>query len=107
MVAHLIHITNTDYKLNDAKTLRLIERFTDQLFDQHDTRDEGCQTDDNGVFLREDAKDLIASSAADILKNASILNDCVQQMAQRIEELRNDNATLLEKSQTMIEFHEA
>ena len=107
MVAHLLHITATDYKLNDAKIKRLIDRFVDQLFEQHDTRDEGCQTYETGEFLSEDAHNLVASTVADITQNVGILNDCVQEMAQRMEELRNDNATLLEKSQAMIEFHEA
>ena len=44
---------------------------------------------------------------ADVVENVKILEDCIKEMALQLEDLRNDNATLLEKSQTMIDFHQS
>ena len=44
LISDLQDLTLKKFKLNDAKTDRLIKKFADELFEQYDTRDEGSQT---------------------------------------------------------------
>ena len=69
LITQLRFIVATDYKLNDDKTNRLIDRFTDQIFEQHDTRDEGCQTTDIEASLSQDTCEVLANSFTGILEN--------------------------------------
>ena len=62
---------------------------------------------DDGVHISQDMLKALANSVSDITQHVGILTDCVQKIGLQLEELKNDNAILLEKSALMIDFIEA
>ena len=67
LVKHLKELSFNQFRLKDDRTRRLILKFADELLEQHETRDEGTQTDDQGGFMQHDVLEIIAKSTAGLL----------------------------------------
>ena len=108
LISDLKDLTFNKFKLNDAKTERLIKKFADELFEQHETRDEGTQTDSKGGFIgNHDMHVDIKKAVNGVADLVSTLNGCFKGLAVHLKELILDNSMLLEKSVAMMDFHEA
>lgn len=81
LISELRLLTKTKFKLNDAKTLGLIQKFTDELFEQAETRDEDCQTELSGSTMDQETQKYAMDALDQMMKKMAILSQSILEMA--------------------------